>query len=85
MDKSYVTEKLIKLIRNENGLLITENTDLVDDLEYDSLLFVELIIEIENEFDVEVPDEMLDIDILRNYGHLESFVFFECLDGKENG
>ena len=36
---------------------ITMDTDLMKDLEADSLDAVEIIMAIENEFDVEVPDE----------------------------
>lgn len=84
MDKRYVEEKLIKLLQNDNALLITADTDLVDDLQYDSLMFVELIIKIENEFNIEIPDEMLDIDVLRKYGFLENFLISVNTDGGEN-
>lgn len=38
---------------------ITRDSRLIDDLHADSLDIVELIMDLEQEFDIEIPDEML--------------------------
>lgn len=38
---------------------ITMETDLIDDLKADSLDVVELVMEIEQQFNIEIPDEIL--------------------------
>lgn len=60
MDKKEIQERLKKVIHNqllgkEND--ITEEARIVEDLGADSLDLVELIMAIEEEFDIEIPDE----------------------------
>ena len=51
---------------------ITEGTDLQEDLGADSLDVVDLLMSIEDEFEVEVPDE--EIENIRTVGALVSYI-----------
>lgn len=51
---------------------ITEATDLQDDLGADSLDVVDLLMSIEDEFEVEVPDE--EIENIKTVGALVSYI-----------
>ncbi len=51
---------------------ITSDTDIQDDLGADSLDVVDLIMSLEDEFEIEVPDE--DIEKLRTVGALVSYI-----------
>ncbi len=51
---------------------ITTDTDIQDDLGADSLDVVDLIMSLEDEFEIEVPDE--DIEKLRTVGALVSYI-----------
>ena len=51
---------------------ITADTDLQEDLGADSLDVVDLLMSIEDEFDVEVPDE--DIENIKTVGALVSYI-----------
>lgn len=51
---------------------ITTETDIQDDLKADSLDVVDLIMSLEDEFEIEVPDE--DIENLRTVGALVSYI-----------
>lgn len=51
---------------------ITTETDIQDDLNADSLDVVDLIMSLEDEFEIEVPDE--DIENLRTVGALVSYI-----------
>ncbi len=51
---------------------ITNDTDIQDDLGADSLDVVDLIMSLEDEFEIEVPDE--DIESLRTVGALVSYI-----------
>ena len=46
---------------------ILEYVDLVDDLSMDSLNFISLIIELETEFDIQIPDDWLLLERFREY------------------
>ena len=54
------TQKVIHIIASKLGLQPSEvvpSSSFVDDLNADSLDIVELVIAIEREFDIEIPDE----------------------------
>lgn len=42
-----------------------ENADLIDDYIIDSIIFITFIVEIENEFNIQIPDEILLYDKFR--------------------
>ncbi|MCM1244288.1 MAG: phosphopantetheine-binding protein [Roseburia sp.] len=50
--------------------------DLMDDLGFDSLLMVELIVEIEKKFDIEFQMTDLNIDLLKKYDNLYNYIVF---------
>lgn len=55
-----VKERVINIVKKHFGnpaKEITENTDFVNDLGADSLASVEFLLELEDEFDVEVPED----------------------------
>ena len=56
---------------------ILEYVDLVDDLGMDSINFISLIIELEAEFDIQMPDEWLLMEKFRTYTLIYDAV--ECL------
>ncbi|MDO4749195.1 MAG: acyl carrier protein [Eubacteriales bacterium] len=51
---------------------ITADTDIQDDLGADSLDVVDMVMSLEDEFEIEVPDE--DIENLRTVGALVSYI-----------
>lgn len=53
--KEVIEEKL-----NADGVEITENTSFKDDLNADSLDLFELVMALEEEFDIEIPSEDLE-------------------------
>ncbi len=55
-----ILDKIKELVVGQTGVSAEElsmDTSLVNDLEADSLDAVEIIMAIENEFDIEIPDE----------------------------
>ncbi|GIU92900.1 MAG: acyl carrier protein [Acidimicrobiia bacterium] len=60
MDRSEIAEKLTQVLVDELGLdadKITEEADFEEDLDVDSLGVVELLMALEDEFGVKIPDE----------------------------
>lgn len=51
---------------------LTNDTDLQDDLGADSLDVVDLLMSIEDEFDIEIPDE--EIENIRTVGELVNYI-----------
>lgn len=62
MDAKEIREKVIRIIKpyvREASLLasLRDDASLVKDLEVNSARFVDIVLSIEDEFDIEVPDE----------------------------
>ncbi len=51
---------------------VTQNASILDDLGADSLDVVELVMALEEEFDIEVPDEA--VETIRTVGDMERYV-----------
>lgn len=56
---------------------ITPETDIADDLGADSLDVVEMLMAIEDEFDIEIPDE--EIENLKTVGNVVDYIQ-QCID-----
>lgn len=66
--------KLIQEIIGDRAIEISDDFDLVEDLGIDSIEMMELLVKIENIFDVCIPDEKMDTDELRTYENLVEII-----------
>lgn len=65
MNRQEILNKLVEIVTpwaRDAGAVegVTESTKLLDDLRINSARFVDLVLEIEDAFEVEVPDEKAD-------------------------
>ena len=70
-----VLEKIKKILSEQFSVdenTITENTNIAEDLGADSLDVVDILMSIEDEFEIEVPDE--EIDRIRTVGELVNYI-----------
>ncbi len=72
-------DKLISMINGYSQVElrksdISDQLDLVDDLGFNSMLFIQLIINIEEELEIEIPEEQLLIEHMRKYTNLRGCV-----------
>ena len=70
-----VLEKLIELLCEQLDIEtdeVNENTDIVADLGADSLDVVDLVMTLEDAFDIEIPDE--DIEKIHTVGELARYL-----------
>ncbi len=77
MDLAVMKEKIVEIIANQLGIDrtdVTPESSVVDDLGADSLDVVELIMALEEEFNLEIPDEEAEkIKSVQDiFGHLEN-------------
>ena len=87
MEKNEIKAKIIGIMSNlfQNSDVDTdvlEYVDLIDDLGMDSVNFISLIIELEAEFDIQIPNDQLLMDKFREYSSIYSIVD-ELLISKE--
>ena len=79
MNKANMVDKLNDLIIQEaRGIdkqyIFHDETDLVDDLGYDSISIIQLIVNIETEFEFDFGDNDIIIDNLITYSKLKEYV-----------
>ncbi len=67
-----VKEIIIEQLGLDEDISISLETSLMNDLEADSLDAVEVIMAIEDEFDIEIPDE--DAEDFKNIGDIVKYV-----------
>ncbi|SES66735.1 acyl carrier protein [Natronincola peptidivorans] len=71
-----VFEKIVKIVVEQLGVedekTVTKETSLINDLEADSLDAVEIIMAIEDEFGVEIPDD--EAEHFKNIGDIVAYV-----------
>ena len=65
-------EIIIEQLGLEADVEVVESTSLMEDLEADSLDAVEIIMALEDEFDIEIPDE--EAEKFKNIGDIAKFV-----------
>jgi acyl carrier protein len=69
-------EKVKNIIAEQLGVddvnSITEQTSLIEDLEADSLDAVEIIMSLEDEFDISIPDE--EAENFKNIGDIVNYI-----------
>lgn len=71
IEKSILKEKIIEALKklfsnSEVDEDVFEYVDLIDDLGMDSISFVSLIIQLEVEFDIQIPDDWLQMERFRD-------------------
>lgn len=65
-------ERMIKEYTEDNSISINENTVLISDLGLNSLDLVNLVCNVEDEFDIEIPDRA--IKDLKTVGDVIAFI-----------
>ena len=76
MDRNEIKQKLIDMLsiwfyNDSINVNILEYADLIDDLGMDSIMFISIVVEIENIFRITVPDDML---LMENFRNVESII-----------
>lgn len=54
------------------------STNLIKDLNFDSLQMIELMVEIENQFNIEIEEDELIMDNFVDYGQLFDYLLQKC-------
>lgn len=57
---------------------MNEDMDFINDLHFDSLVLISMVIEVESTFSIEIPDSALSYDTLRSYKSLCNVILSLC-------
>ena len=86
MEKQEIQEKVVAIVAEQMGVdksEITPETNFVNDLNADSLDTVELVMEFEDEFDTQIPDEQA--EKIRTVGQAIDYIYEMTQDGAGEG
>ncbi|MCL2773285.1 MAG: phosphopantetheine-binding protein [Oscillospiraceae bacterium] len=78
--KNEIIEQKIKSIILKNASLnytendITDNSDLVEDFKFDSMSILQLVLDIENDFKIQIEDDFLLIALISDYKSLKTYI-----------
>ncbi|MEN5086518.1 phosphopantetheine-binding protein [Sphingobacterium faecium] len=73
--KTKIAKVLTELLSREvNPEELNEDTDLIDGIGLNSLDFLQFILKLENEFDIEIDIEKLELHYFKKMGHLKEFI-----------
>lgn len=72
--RTIVIECMAKVLDSGNPPCCTDATRLIDDLGFDSLQFVEFLADLEEKFDLMIPDDDFTIDNFDNLGKVIEYV-----------
>ncbi len=70
-----ILEKLIEIVSEQldiDAATICADTNLIEDLGVDSLDIVEMFMEVQDEFGIEIPDE--DVDSIKTLGDMAEYI-----------
>lgn len=75
-----ISEELVEFLegeynKGETNVEITKETNIVTELMINSVDALELLLRIEEMYDIEIPDEDLNIDLLQNVEQLAEYIF----------
>ena len=82
--KDMIFEDILKLVVNELNVSPTEITadlNIIDDLMFDSMQIYELVIDLEEAYDIRLPDDL--IDSAKTVGDVVDLVYTLSLKPKE--
>lgn len=71
---SDITEKILSIIRGMNINVEDNNADFITENNIDSITFIEIILSIEEEFSILVPDEYLIMEEANTVSKIADFV-----------
>lgn len=80
-NENKLKDIIIKVSRNqiaEND--IYDNTNLINEFGFNSVQVIEMIVEIEINFNIELDDEDMNVEILTNYSRLKDLIIRKIND-----
>lgn len=69
-----ITQRIHEIMPSASGEGLTVDDDLRNFAEFDSLVILETLVWLENEFGVTIPDEDLEVDRLSSIGKMADYV-----------
>lgn len=76
-----LNEIILSLYTGDDYSVLNDQIDLIDDLSFDSIMLIQLIVMLEDEFNMTFSDEVFSMEYLRSYKYLKNYVCGEMING----
>lgn len=73
-EKLDIEKKLLNCLKHVGIIVEEDELDMIEDFIEDSITFITLIVEIEQEFDIEIPDEFLSIERMATISSIKEMI-----------
>lgn len=72
---------ILSLYTGDDYSILNNQIDLIDDLGFDSITLIQLVVMLEDEFNMTFPDELFSMEYLRSYKYLKNYICGETTHG----
>mgnify|MGYP004492501303 CR=1 FL=1 len=72
---------ILSLYTGEDYTVLNDQIDLISDLNFESITLMQLVVMIEDEFDMTIPDEVFSMEYFRSYKYLKKYICGDMIHG----
>lgn len=77
-----IKELLCEMAPEKKNQIVDEETNLIHDLQFDSIMMMEFIVEIEDKFDIVIDGDDLDVKKISKLGFIIDMIYERSIDEK---
>ncbi len=78
---AVLDEIILSLYTGDDYSVLNDQIDLINDLSFDSITLIQLVVMLEDEFNITFPDEVFSMEYLRSYKYLKNYICGEMMHG----
>ena len=71
---AVLDEIILSLYTGDDYSVLNDQIDLINDLSFDSITLIQLVVMLEDEFNITFPDEVFSMEYLRSYKYLKNYI-----------
>ena len=76
-----LNEIILSLYTGDDYSVLNDQVDLINDLSFDSITLIQLVVMLEDEFNMTFSDEVFSMEYLRSYKYLKNYICGEMTHG----
>ena len=78
---AILNEIILSLYTGDDYSVLNDQIDLINDLSFDSITLIQLVVMLEDKFNITFYDEVFSMEYLRSYKYLKNYICGEMIHG----
>ena len=78
---AILNEIILSLYTGDDYSVLNDQIDLINDLSFDSITLIQLVVMLEDKFNITFSDEVFSMEYLRSYKYLKNYICGEMIHG----